>query len=172
VPLRRIASPDPVLHRIGPFGLAAAARTCLVVDLDPLAPTLPGPTLARLRRDGVTAEHLRTERSGVAVIGNGGVAESEVEELLAALTAGWPAVVFRVAPDRPSIPVLPLDPPEIRPERAFRAVWQSAVRGARAPGVVLPPLRRSVVRALSRGVVEPRSAWVRAWVPVWDGTWT
>lgn len=170
--VRRVSSPDPVLHRIGPFGLAAAAGTCLVVDLDPGVPSLPGPRLADLIRDGVTADHLRSDRSGVAVVGNGGVSETDAAELLAALVGGWPAVVFRVPPGQPGIPVLPLDPPELRPARAFEAVWQSAVRGSRAPGVVLPPLRRSAVRSLCRGVVEPRSAWVRAWTPVWEATWT
>lgn len=106
------------------------------------------------------------------MIGNGGVGESDVEKLLAALTAGWPAIVFRVPPGEESIPVLALDPPELRPARAFRAVWQAAVRGSRAPGVVLPPLRRSAVRALCGGTVEPQSRWVRAWGEVWEQSWT
>ena len=161
-----------MLHRIGPFGLASAARTCLVVDLDAQAPPLPGPTLVDLLREGVTAAHLRSQRSGVAVVANGGVTEEEAADLLAALTAGWPAVVFRVSPDHPSIPVLPLEPPELRPETAFRAVWQATTRGSRAPGVVLPPLGRAGISSLCRGIVEPRSAWVRAWSPVWDSGWT
>lgn len=161
-----------MLHRIGPLGLAASVGTCLVVDLDPTAPAYPGPTLADLLRDGVTAAHLRTGRDGVAVIANGGITEPDALELVEGLTAGWPAVVFRVPPGQSSIPVLPLDPPELRPERAFRAVWQSATRGARAPGVVLPPLSRSAVSALCRGIVEPKRRWVRAWQPVWESTWT
>lgn len=170
--VRRISSPDPVLHRIGVFGLAAAAGTCLVVDLDPGAPGLPGPTLAGLLGDGVTAEHLRPGRRGVAVIGNGGVTEADADELVTALSAGWPNVVIRVPFGAPSISYLPLDPPELRPARAFRAVWQSAVRGSRAPGVVLPPLRRTTVRGLCSGRVEPRSRWVQAWAPVWETSWT
>jgi hypothetical protein len=172
VPVRRVSSHDPVLHRIAPFGLAASAGTCLVVDLDPNAAPLPGATLTDLLRDGATSAHLRAGRSGVAVIANGGISEPEVEGLLDALTAGWPAVVFRVPPAEQSIPVLALDPPELRPARAFRAVWQAAVRGSRAPGVVLPPLRRSAVRALCKGTVEPRSSWVRAWREVWESSWT
>ncbi|HVR32732.1 MAG TPA: hypothetical protein VMS74_08480 [Acidimicrobiia bacterium] len=170
--LRRVSSPDPVLHRIAPFGLAAAAGTCLVVDLDPAAAPLPGPSLAELLRDGATAAHLRAARRGVAVISNGGVAESEAADLIDGITAGWPAVVLRVPAGSSSIPVLPLDPPELRPARAMRAVWQAGQHGSRAPGVVLPPLRRSSVRALCRGVVEPRSRWVRAWAPVWGASWT
>ncbi len=171
MPVRRVSSPDPVLHRIAPFGLAASAGTCLVVDLDPASPPLPGPSLFELARDGVTAAHLRSARSGVAVISNGGTTEAEASDLLASLMSGWPAVVLRVPPDQPSIPVLSFDPPELRPRRAFRAVWQSSVRGSRAPGVVLPPLKRSTVRSLCGGVVEPRSAWVKAWTPVWENSW-
>jgi len=161
-----------VLHRIGPFGLASAAGTCLVVDLDSQAVPLPGPTLVDLLREGVTARQLRSRRTGVAVVANGGATEEEAADLLAALTAGWPAVVYRVPPHCPSVPVLPLEPPELLPELAFRAVWQATTRGSRAPGVVLPPLRRDAIRSLCRGVVEPRSAWVRAWSPVWDSGWT
>jgi hypothetical protein len=172
VSVRRIASPDPVLHHIAPFGLAAAAGTCLVVDLDPGVVSLPGPTLAGLLGDGVTAAHLSPQRAGVAFIGSGGAGEAEAGELLDTVLAGWPAVVLRVPFGEPATPVLSLDPPELRPPRAVRAVWQSSVRGSHAPGVVLPPLRRSTVRALCRGVVEPRSRWVRAWRPVWESSWT
>lgn len=172
MPVRRLSSPDPVLHRIAPLGLAASAGTCLVIDLDPGAAPLPGPSLTDLMREGATLDHVRAARAGVGVISNGGVTESEVADLLAGLTAGWPAVVLRVPFGEPSVPVLPLDPPELRPERAFRAVWQSAVRGSRAPGMVLPPLRRAAVRALCRGVVEPRARWVRAWAEVWGPEWT
>ncbi|HSJ27550.1 MAG TPA: hypothetical protein VLB67_05020 [Acidimicrobiia bacterium] len=172
MPVRRIASPDPVLHHIAPFGLAAAAGTCLVVDLDPGAVSLPGPTLASLLVDGVTAAHLSPQRAGVAVIGSGGAGEAEAGALLESMLVGWPAVVVRVPFGDPAVPVLPLDPVELRPPRAVRAVWQASVRGSRAPGVVLPPLRRSTVRALCRGVVEPRSTWVRAWRPVWESSWT
>ncbi|MEX0756497.1 MAG: hypothetical protein WD204_00980 [Acidimicrobiia bacterium] len=172
MPVRRVSSPDPVLHRIAPFGLAAAAGTCLVVDLDPTAPPLPGPSLVDLIRDGVTSSHLRAGRTGVAVLANGGVSEAEATDLLESLLAGWPAAVLRVPSDQPSIPVLSLDPPDLRPSRAHRAVWQSTIRGSRAPGVVLPPLHRSAIRSLCRGVVEPRSRWVRAWTPVWGTSWT
>lgn len=170
--VRRLSSPDPVLHRIGPFGLAAAAGTCLVIDLDPTAADLPGPTLASLLTEGATSSHLRSERAGVAVIGNGGVSEGEAEDLVAALVAGWPAVVLRVPPGAPSVRFLPLDPPELRPRRAFRAVWQASMRGSTAPGIVLPPLRRAAVRSLCAGRLEPRSRWVRSWAPVWGASWT
>jgi hypothetical protein len=143
-----------------------------VIDLDPVAPPLPGPTLADLLLEGVTSEHLRSDRSGVAVIANGGVIESEAPDLLAGLVEGWPSVVYRVPWGSPSIHFLPLDPPELRPRLAVRAVWQPAVAASRAPGVVLPPLRRSAVKAMCGGVVEPRSRWVRAWSPVWEASWT
>lgn len=170
--VRRLSSPDPVLHRIGPFGLAAAAGTALVVDLDPTAAPYPGPTLADLLREGVTARQLSPRTAGVAVVGSGGVTEESAGDLLDALVSGWPAVVCRVPHGRASIQVLPLDPPEIRPPDAFRAVWQSSTRGSRAPGVVLPPVGRSRMRAMCSGRVEPRWAWVRAWAPVWESAWT
>ncbi|MFP5332003.1 MAG: hypothetical protein ACLGHX_06565 [Acidimicrobiia bacterium] len=170
--VRRLHSPDPVLHRIAPFGLAAATGTALVIDLDPDAPPYPGPTLADLAADGLTARHLRSSREGVAVIANGGVNEEDVAQLVTQLSSGWPAVVFRAPTPREAIPVLPLEPDELRPTRAIRAVWQASTRGSRAPGVVLPPLSRATVRRLCRGQVEPRHRWVKAWAGVWGPAWT
>jgi len=170
---RRLFSPDPVLHRIAPFGLAASTGTALIIDLDPTAAPLPGPTLADLAVDGLTSDHLRTSRSGVAVVANGGVTEADARDLIGHLVSGWPAVVFRVPPESASsIPILPLDPPEIRPVRALRAVWQSSVPGSKAPGLVLPPLSRAAVRRMCRGQIEPRHRWVKAWAEIWEPSWT
>ncbi|MDX1449595.1 MAG: hypothetical protein R3246_11095, partial [Acidimicrobiia bacterium] len=155
-----------MLHRIAPFGLAASAGTALIVDLDPRSPSLPGPTLATLLAEGLTARHLRPARKGVAVVGNGGISPKQADELLRDLLAGWPAVVLRMPLAAPAIPVLPLEPPEIRPDPSGRAVWQAATRGSHGPGLVLPPVGRTVVRRLCRGQVEPRHRWVRAWTPV------
>lgn len=171
VPTRRLASPDPVLHRIAPFGLAAAAGTALVVDLDPGAGAYPGPSLRDLVDGSLTADHLRPRAGRVGVIANGGIVESEAVDVLSALVGSWPAVVLRVPLDAAPLPVLPMDPPEIAVLRPHRAVWQASTRGSSAPGAVLPPLRRSVVRALCRGTVESRSRWVRAWRQVWGSAW-
>ena len=171
VPIRRLASPDPVLHRIAPFGLAAAAGTALVVDLDAGAATYPGQTLRDLVDGSLTADHLRPRAGRVGVVANGGIDEEEASDVLAALVEAWPAVVLRVPPGSTDLPVLPLEPAEICGRRPSRAVWQATTRGSSAPGLVLPPLRRSVVRALCRGSVEMRSRWVRSWRPVWGTSW-
>lgn len=160
-----------MLHRIAPLGLAAAAGTALVVDLDPDAAPYPGPALADLSAGAVRAEHLAPKRRGVAVISSGGVTTGQADELLERLISGWPAVVIRVPVGSAGIPVLPLEPVELRPPKAIRAVWQSTVRGSTAPGVVLPPIGRSRVTALCRCVVEPRWRWVRAWSAVWERPW-
>ena len=83
------------------LALAAAAGTALVVDLDPQGPAYPGNAdLAELVAEGPTRRDLEPERSGVAVLRNGGVPEEEAAEVLNALAARWPAVVFRLPPRR------------------------------------------------------------------------
>lgn len=171
MPIRSLTSPDPVLHRIGPFGLAASAGTALVIDLDPNAAPYPGPTLRHLAEDGITSAHLRPPRSGVALIANGGVLADEVSDLVRALADAWPAVVVRQPAGHGAVPVLPLEPAEVWPHDPGRAVWQASTPGSRARGLVLPPLRRSTVRALCRATVAPRARWVRAWRPIWGPEW-
>ena len=127
--------------------------------------------MADLAAGDVTAAHLAPRRAGVAVIASGGMGPGDAEGLVESLVRGWPAVVFRVPHGSGAVPVLPLEPVELRPPMAMRAVWQTSVRGSLAPGVVLPPITRGRIRSISRGVLDRRWRWVRAWAPVWEDSW-
>ena len=69
MPALSIWSPeDGVLGAVAPLGLAAAAGTALVVDLDPGGPRYPGPaTLADLVADGPRRGDLSPSRRGVSI---------------------------------------------------------------------------------------------------------
>ena len=170
---------DGVLGAVAPLALAAAAGTALVVDLDPQGPAYPGNAdLAELVAEGPTRRDLEPERRGVAVLRNGGVPAEKAAEVLNALAAGWPAVVFRLPPhrrpDRPGVvPVRPLVPGELFSGDERPAVYQSA--GWRmpqpGPGIVLPRPPSAVVKALLEGVRPRPNRWVRAWQQVWELPW-
>lgn len=169
---------DPVLHHIAPIGLAAAVETALVVDLDGDAPSYAGaPTLAELADRGLRRQELVPDRTGVAIIGNGGVTHDEALNLLEVLGRNWPRVVVRIGrqavPGLVSVPVIPLLPDPLCPALDRPAVFQTLYRGQHPPvaGVVLPPLSRSHASSLIGGVVEARWRWVRAFAKVWELPW-
>ncbi len=173
-----IRSPsDAVLHAVAPLGLAAAAGHCLVIDLDSDAPPLPGDrTLATLVEEGPRRSDLTATRRGVAVLPNGGVTWEQAAPVVEELCSRWEQVVVRVPAVHASVP-WPIVPvwllvPEFPPPPA-PAVYQSLLRGAPrpGPGVLLPPLPRSVIRSILRGRVDHRLGWVRAWRPVWGAPW-
>ena len=67
---------DGLLSSVAPLGLAAAVNTALVVDLDPDGPNYPGTaSLADLVIKGPRLVDLEPQRSGLAVLRNGGIAE-------------------------------------------------------------------------------------------------
>jgi hypothetical protein len=180
VPALAIWSPDDgVLGAVAPLGLAAAAGTALVVDLDPDGPRYPGEaSLAQLVADGPRRSDLEPERSGVAVLGNGGIEPEAAEEVLTALTQGWPAVVFRLPSHHRggdgAIPIVPLLPGTLFAGSSAPAVYQRS--GWRVdppgPGVVLPRPRRSTLGALLTGVVPGgKDPWIRAFGAVWERRW-
>ena len=79
---------DGLLGALAPLGLALAAGTALVVDLDPLGPHYPGTTsLADLVAEGPRQADLKPAHRGVAVLRNGGVAPAAAAEVVAAPTA-------------------------------------------------------------------------------------
>ena len=166
---------DGLLSSVAPLGLAAAVNTALVVDLDPDGPNYPGTaSLADLVFQGPRLVDLEPQRSGLAVLRNGGIAEG-YEEVVDALCSGWPHVVLRqTASDGDGVvPVVPalggmLDRTVERPH-----VAQRTGLGQPAPGatVTLPRLSRSLLSGLLAGALRPRSRWVRAWKPVWEMTW-
>lgn len=165
-----------MLSVVAPLGLAAAAGSALVVDLDPEGPAYPGPgSLAALVADGPRLTDLRPARSGVAILRNGGVAADAASEVLEAIVAGWPAVVFRLpataAPARDAVCVASLVPrPLFSHPTGSRLVLQSCGWRLDPPdeAVVLPRPSRTTMRRLVEGVMPPRlDRWVRAWRPVW-----
>lgn len=171
---------DGLLSAIAPLGLAAAAGTALVIDLDPHGPHYPGDrTLAGLVDDGPTAADLRPNRRGVAVLPNGGVEAGEAAELIDALVDGWPAVVLRT-PDpslgdrfAPLVPVRPLFPGILVEVDRRPAVWQRTGFAAAppGPGPVLPRPARSTVGRLLNGGPLSKSRWIDAWSGVWRLPW-
>ena len=80
---------DGLLGALAPLGLALAAGTALVVDLDPLGPHYPGSaSLADLVAEGPRKADLSPARRGVAVLRNGGVSPAAAAEVVAALVGG------------------------------------------------------------------------------------
>lgn len=174
---------DPVLHALGPLGLAAARGTALVLDLDEEAPSYPGSTsLAKLVVSQPRLADLRPRRAGVAVLPNGSVSPSETAEVVEALVTGWPAVVLRLGrslelpvalSDVPVVPVAPLLPGFLYPPVSSPAVFQMISPGPppRVRGVLLPPLARSHVHRMLGGMGFPPRRWVRAWRQAWSVAW-
>lgn len=180
MPALAIWSPeDEVLGAVAPLALGAAAGTAVVVDVDPSGPRYPGDmTLARLVADGPTKADLSPQRSGVAVIANGGIDAEDAEEVLRALVNGWPAVVLRLPADHSgdggAIPVLPLVPGSMLKRYPGPAVYQRSAWRVRPPqgGVVLPRPRPGTVGALLSGrAPHLGDRWLRAWRRVWDHAW-
>lgn len=180
MPLLRTWSPyDALLGHVAPLALASAAPgSSLVVDLDPSGSAyFGGASLAGLVADGPHRTDLSPSRRGVAVLRNGGIAESDAADVLAALVAGWPHVVLRMPPlPRPEMPgvvrVVPLGP-GFDGRGASQAVYQ---RGPwpfdrSLPGVVLPRPRASTIRSLLEGRRPPTCRWLRAWRAVWGLPW-
>ncbi len=170
-----------VLGAVGPLGLAAAAGTALVVDLDQNGPSYPGDvSLADLCADGPTARDLKPSRSGVAVLRNGGVSAEDAEPVIRGLVAGWPAVVLRLSPvslpPPSSVQLHPQLPGGLFPEPEHgRAVYQASAwrRERRNDAIVLPRPRRSTLTALLTGQTPAlRDRWIRAWARVWSDPWT
>lgn len=168
---------DELLAAIAPVGLALAAGVAVVLDLSGEGPAYPTErTMADLVDDGPRRSELRPDRSGVAVLGNGGVSWEAGVELARLLGETWPAVVVRVgsAPvPFPVIPVRPLWPGFLAPAGDRPAVWQRVPGGSAPPGSgpVLPPPGRRTVAALLTGRRPVRSRWVRAWETVWGLPW-
>jgi hypothetical protein len=170
---------DGVLGTVAPLALAAAAGSALVVDLDPDGPRYPSDgSLAELVENGPRLSDLRPATSGVAVLRNGGVAVEDAVEVLAALMAGWPNVVFRSTAcgslrGTPTVPVLPLLPGGVTNRWDGVAVYQQMGWHEPAPGpaLTLPTPSRATVTSLLEGRLPFRSRWVKGWRRVWDLPW-
>jgi hypothetical protein len=167
---------DPVLSAIAPLGLAAAAGTCLVLDLRGDLHIPHARTLADVAIDGPRLDELSPGRPGVAVMSVGALGLEEARRVVDELATRWPAVVIRTAPEDWSgrkVPVVPLLPGWAAPQTSGAAVWQPVAAGSAppGPGPVLPRLRSRTVRTLLAGRLPTRSRWVRAWSRVWELPW-
>lgn len=164
-----------MVHHVSPIGIAAAAGTCLIVDLDPTVPSYRSEqTVAGLLEDGVRRSDLIPNRSGTAVLGNGGIEPEAAMGVVEVLAEGWPAVVLRVGKvpldGIRSLSVIPLLPETVLPDPRGPRVYQALDRefgGVR--GVVIPPLSRTRLRGILDGRLDPRWSWVQAWRSVWEG---
>ena len=171
---------DGLLSVTAPLGLAVAAGTALMVDLDPAGPVYPGPaSLADLVADEPRRADLEPSRPGVAVLRNGGVDPADAREVIEALVTGWPHVVVRVHETgtadglAPLVPVWPLLPGILAPSVREHCVYQRTgfATTPPGPGPVLPRPRPAVLAGLLNGVANPRSRWVRSWRQVWSLPW-
>jgi len=171
-----VFSPDPVLSAIAPLGLAAAAGTCLVIDLGDDLDLSPTRSLAALAAEGPRLDELSPGRGGVAVMGAGRLPIDEAAPVIERLATRWPAVVVRVPgavwPGR-TVPVHPLLPGWAAPSLSAAAVWQRVAGGCAppGPGPVLPRVRSATVRRLLAGRLPARSRWIRSWGQVWELPW-
>ena len=172
---------DGLLGALAPIGLALAAGSAVVIDLDPGGPQYPGQrSLADLATEGVQRSDLEPRR-GVAVLRNGGVAPADAAGAVAALLDAHDRVVVRLpprpVPDGVPLPVLPvrlLLPGAWFPLPPTPAVFQGTPALVRLPaeGVRLPVPRPATVAALLVGRRPPRGdRWVRSWEPVWRYPW-
>jgi hypothetical protein len=174
---------DGLLGALAPLGLAAAAGTALVIDLDPQGPRYPGPrSLADLVADGPRRADLEPDGSGVAVLRNGGVAAGEAAAVVKAMIDRWPRVVLRLPP-RPAAPRRGVPTVTVRllvPGGLFSAGMRPAVYQATphpmqlpGPGIRLPvPSRRTTAALLTGRMPAAGDRWVRSWRRVWEAPWT
>ncbi|GMQ86613.1 MAG: hypothetical protein BMS9Abin07_2199 [Acidimicrobiia bacterium] len=177
MPALAIWSPeDGVLGAIAPLGLAAAAGTALVIDLDPNGPNYPGAgSLAALVADGPRRSDLHPTRKGLAVLANGGIEPEDAATVLDAIVGGWPAVVLRLPANHDghtdAIPVLPLVPGDLFHHYESGAVYQRSGWRVEPPrgAIVLPRPRRATIGMLLAGAAPPpRDRWVAAWRQLWE----
>ena len=163
---------DDLLGLVAPFAVAASHRTALVVDLASSGFAFPGSkSLADLVRDGPTLAELSPQRTGVVSLPNGGIGGDDADEVMRALSRGWPAVVIRQSeplgfgPQADVVPALP------GIERPGPCIWVKAGHDTSdliGPTVVGPP--RASIHAAMAGS-QLRGRWLRSWATVWEWPW-
>lgn len=169
---------DYTLATIGALTLASTRPTALIVDLDSRQTRwCEGRSLRYLVDEGPTGVDLSPVRSGIALLGNGGVEPYEADEVLDALIGGWDSVVLVLPGDIDvPVPVVPIRPhahpsllvPFTRPAVYVRAGWGGSTA---TPGpLVRAPSSAAVHRLMSGGLPAP-GRWVRDWSAVWDIPW-
>jgi hypothetical protein len=166
---------DALLDAIAPLGLAVAAGTALVIDLDPEGPAPASQfTLADLVDRGPTLKELEPRRRGTAYLPNGGVTVDEAAEVVDALSQRWPSVVLRCPPGRQApdgaTAFLPLLPRPFTITARPPVVYQryAISPSDRIEGLVLPPPSVRTVRGLlEHRSPPPRDRWIRCLRSMW-----
>ena len=167
---------DAALDILIPLGLATAAGTGLVIDLDPSGPSVGDqPTLADLTAAGPTRAQLDPTAGAVGFLANGGVDAERASAVIGAFASRWPHVILRCPPRAPhpegALTVLPLLPEPFGPRGHGAVLYQRCSFSPRdkPDGVVLPAPRRGTVDALLswRRPANRRDPWLRALADVW-----
>ena len=166
---------DAALDVLIPLGLAVAAGTCVVIDLDPHGPRFDDArTLADLAREGAERRHLEPQGAGVAYVANGGVDAADASVVIRGIAERWPAAVLKCDARAPrpagSIAVATLLPePHTKAYRPPVVYQRSGFSPGRAPdGLVLPTVARRTAELLLAGRRPRRSdRWIRSLRGVW-----
>lgn len=172
---------DGLLGALAPLGLAVAAGSAIVLDLDPGGPRYRGSrSLADLASEGLRGPDL-VPRRGVGVVRNGGVGPADAAEIVHALIAAHPTVVLRLPPRPtpegtpfPVVPVRLLAPGGLFPGNDRPAVYQATPVLTRMPteGIRLPIPNPATVAALLHGRRPvARDRWIAAWKRAWRFPW-
>jgi hypothetical protein len=179
MPALAVFSPeDYTLATIAALTLASTRSTALVIDLDSRQHRwCDGQSLRYLIDEGPTGIDLRPLRSGVALVGNGGVEPYEASEVLEALIAGWKDVILVLPHDlEVPVPVVPVRPhadptllvPFARPAVYVKSGWTGPTA---TPGpIVRRPSGAAVQRLMGGGLPVP-GRWIRDWSAVWGMPW-
>lgn len=171
-----VRSVDPVMSVMGAVGLAASARSALVIDFRDELGRVPGRSLVDLIIEGPRLDELSPGRTGVAILNVGPAEIGDAHSVVERLSLHWPAVVVREPPKGwpgAVVPVRPLYPGCLFPAGGGPSVWQSLGWGSRppGPGPVLPPLKSRQVRRVLTGGLPANGRWVKVWERVWGLPW-
>lgn len=156
---------DDLLGVVAPLVVAATHQTALVVDLDPVGARLPTRrSLAELVSEGPTRAELSPTKTGLAVLGNGGVTADESADVVAALCDRWPAVVLRVRCETSLAPTVHVVPGLVSgPAPSRSTIWVGGPERDRV--VVRRPPRRAFHAAFEGRRLT--GVWQRSW---WSAT--
>ncbi len=172
-----VHSPDPLLSLLGSLGLGGSVGTALVLDF--VVRRAEHRNLEEWLVDGPSLSEISPGRTGIAIVGSGGVQLDEASELIELMAVRWPAVVLRTAGPAAgwgTVPVMPLFSAKLSPLEipVGAAVWQpvAGYETPPGPGPVMPRLSSRVARGLLAGHLPKRSRWISAWRSVWGLPWS
>jgi hypothetical protein len=179
MPALAVFSPeDYTLATIAALTLASTRSTALVIDLDSRQHRwCDGQSLRCLIEEGPTGSDLHPVRSGVALVGNGGIEPYEASEVLEALIAGWEDVILVLPHDlEVPVPIVPVRPhadptllvPFTRPAVYVKSGWTGPTA---TPGPIVRRPRAAAIQRLMGGGLPVPGRWIRDWSAVWGMPW-